>query len=209
MEYPIANHQYTWEEYQELEANSEERFEYHDGIIVAMAGGTNRHNEIVSNLVVSLKPRAKKSGCNYFSESIKLFRSNSDKYLYPDGMLTCNPLDKQTKNGVRSPLLVVEVVSKSSAQYDNGFKLKEYLQISTIQHYWIIQQDECFVLHFQRTDQDQWSVRICDQMDESISLPELNTSILLLDIYQGIEFGPEITYAEEQASRYQGESTNN
>lgn len=209
MEYPKPNMLYSWEEYQELEASSEERFEYHDGIIVAMAGGTNRHNEIVTNLVVSIKPKAKKSGCNYFSESIKLFRSNSDKYLYPDGMLTCNPLDKQTKNGVRSPLLVIEVVSKSSAQYDNSFKLKEYLKISSIQHYWIIQQDECFILHFHRYDQDEWSVRICDQMNDSLLLPETNSAVDVSEIYRGIEFGPEITYAEEQAAKYAAENPNN
>lgn len=209
MEYPIANHHYSWEEYQELEATSEERFEYHDGIIVAMAGATNRHNRIVLRTANKLLDAADKQGCDVYSESVRLYRHNSDRYFYPDLMVTCNPLDQQSKNGIWSPVIVAEVISKGSISHDLAFKLQEYFRISSIQHYLVIEQAECQVKHFIRNGGSDWKFRLYSEMTDAIELPELNMSILLSDIYRGIEFGPEITYAEEQAAKYAAENPNN
>lgn len=174
-----------------------------------MSGATNRHNRIIGRTFSHLLKAADKQGCDVFSEAVRLFRHKSNRYFYPDLMVTCNPLDRQSKNGIWRPLLVAEVISKGSVSHDLSFKLKEYFRITSIQHYLVIEQTECQVKHFIRNGGSDWKFRLYGEMSDSIDLPELNTSILLSDIYRGIEFGPEMTYAEEQASRYQGESTNN
>ncbi len=139
MNYPLPqDRSYSWEEYLQFERDTEDRYEYHDGNIVAMAGASNRHNKIVTNLILGIKPRIAGKGCDLFSETVKLFRHRSDRYLYPDLMVTCAPLDQQTKNGVRSPQMVVEVLSPHSAYGDQTFKLREYFRLPSLRHYLIV-----------------------------------------------------------------------
>jgi len=203
MSYPLPHHDHSWEEYLALEAQSEERYEYHDGEIVAMSGATNRHNNLVTNLTVALKPKVVTLGCDYYAETAKLFRHRSDRYLYPDAMVTCAPLDLQSKNGVRSPLLVVEVISKGSGHRDHGFKLREYVKLPSLQHYLIVSQEMCLVQHFRRRAEEGWDFLFYDELDQQIELPELALRLPVAEIYQGIEFGPELSEAEAAAARYE------
>jgi Uma2 family endonuclease len=192
----------TWEAYLALEADSEERYEYHDGEVIAMAGATNRHNEIVVNTSHALRSGLMAKGCKVYTESVKLYRYQSERYLYPDLMVTCNPLDLQAKNGIRSPLLIAEVLSKTNTHKHLTFKMRAYFRLPSLQHYLLISQDECMVQHFRRTVEGNFEVLLYDEMDQAIDLPELDAHLRLADIYHGIEFDPEVTYAEEEAARY-------
>ena len=164
---------HTWEAYLELEAASDLRHEYHDGPIVSMAGATNRHNEIATNCNYLLKPIARKNGCKAYAMEVRLFRYQSKKYLYPDGMLTCQPLDLQSKNGVRNPLVLIEVLSDSSREIDRSFKLREYLRLPSLRHYLLIEQKHCEVQHFRRREDESWEVLFYEEMSQQIDLPEL------------------------------------
>lgn len=200
---PLPHHDASWEEYLALEAQSEERYEYHDGEIVAMSGATNRHGKIVGHTLVGLLAAADRRGCDAFAETTKLFRHRSERYLYPDVMITCAPLDLQTKNGVRSPLLIAEVVSRTSSHRDHGFKMREYFQLPSLQHYLIVAQDLCFVQHYQRQAAGGWAFAYYDSLDQQIELTDLDTVLPLAEMYRGIEFGPEVSEAEEAAARYE------
>lgn len=204
MAYPLPQNvpPYSWEEYLDLEAHSEERYEYHDGEIVAMSGGTNRHNKLTGNIYVPLKLAADRSGCETFMENVKLFRHQSPRYLYPDAMVTCAALDKRSHNGVRQPWLVVEVLSKGSAHRDVGFKMREYFRLPSLQHYLVVAQELCFVQHFQRQAAGGWAFAYYADLAQSIELPELKLSLPLAEVYQGIEFGPELSEAEEETAWY-------
>ena len=202
MGYSLPNHDYAWAEYLKLEAESEERYEYHDGEIVAMAGATNRHNMLVPNLIVELKPASNRKGCQYYAESVKLFRFRSDRYLYPDGIITCNPLDLQTKNGVRNPLLVVEVISDGSSKKDHSFKMRAYFKMPSLRHYLLVEQVTCLVMHYRRHDSGLWDVLFYDEPDQVIEIPKLGVALSLSALYAGIEFGPEVSEAEEAAAWY-------
>ena len=194
---------HTWEAYLELEAASDLRHEYHDGPIVSMAGATNRHNEIATNCNYLLKPIARKNGCKAYAMEVRLFRYQSKKYLYPDGMLTCQPLDLQSKNGVRNPLVLIEVLSDSSRETDRSFKLREYLRLPSLRHYLLIEQKHCEVQHFRRREDESWEVLFYEEMSQQIDLPELDLRITLADLYEGVEFGPEPDVLEEEAAAYE------
>jgi Uma2 family endonuclease len=167
-----------------------------------MAGGTNRHNEIAGSCYTHLRAAAKKSGCKAYAMEVKLFRYQSKRYLYPDGMVTCNPLDLQSKNGVRSPLIIVEVLSKGTREMDRSFKLKEYFKLPSLMHYLLIEQTECEVQHYRRREDQSWEILIYDEMDQVIGLPEINLELTVSDLYEGIEFGPEVDILEEEAEAY-------
>jgi len=156
----------------------------------------------VTNLVLAIKPHAQKSSCKFFTENVKLFRYRSEKYLYPDGMYTCHPLDLQTKNGVRNPLLIVEVLSESNTNRQLDFKLREYAKLPSLQHYLLVQQAECLVTHYRRNAQGIFEVYFYDELAQVISLPEIELDLPLATLYAGIEFGPEVSEAEEAAAEY-------
>ncbi|MEM9985841.1 MAG: Uma2 family endonuclease, partial [Bacteroidota bacterium] len=110
----------------------------------------------------------------------------------------------QTKNGVRSPTVLVEVVSRSSSQYDHGFKMREYFKLPSLQHYLIVAQSLCWVQQYTRKPDGGWDFSFYDQLDQRIPLPELDLELSLSDVYRRVEFGPEISAAEEAAMQYQG-----
>lgn len=203
MAYPLSRRDYSWEEYLALEAQSEERYEYHDGEIVAMSGATNRHNKISGRIYTKLLVAADQKSCDAFVETTKLFRHRSERYLYPDAMVTCAPLDLQSKNGVRSPWLVVEVISESSSHRDHGFKLRQYLKLPSLQHYLIVSQEMCLIQHFRRRMAEGWDFLFYDEFEQQIELPELALKLPVAEIYQGIEFGAEVSEAEETAARHE------
>ncbi|GAB4413467.1 MAG: Uma2 family endonuclease [Bacteroidia bacterium] len=192
---------YTWETYRQLDEQADHRYEYHDGTIVDMASATNRHNEIAGNCYAMLRSAALAQGCKSYAMEVRLFRYQSDRYLYPDGMVTCHPLDLQAKNGVRAPLLIVEVLSESSEVADRGFKLREYIRIPSLRHYLLIGQTHCEVQHFSRSSGDApWQMCFYEDPADSIFIPELDLHLALADLYLGIDFGPEShEIAEEQA----------
>ncbi|GAB4414356.1 MAG: hypothetical protein OHK0039_22100 [Bacteroidia bacterium] len=202
MQAPDPTQHNPWETYLALEDQHDERYEYHDGEIVAMSGGTNRHNEIVGRAFACLLPIADRMSCKVFTETVRLFRHCSERYLYPDLMLTCNPLDKQSHNGVHSPLLIVEVLSKANTHKHLAFKLREYIKLPSLRHYLVVAQEECLVQHYRKNDADIFELYFYDEPDQAIGLPELSAQLRLADIYAGIEFGPEIDYAEEMAAAY-------
>ena len=198
---------HTWESYLEVEAAADLRYEYHDGTIVSMAGATNRHNEIATNCTYLLKPIARKKGCKAYAMEVRLFRYQSKRYLYPDGMLTCQPLDLQSKNGVRNPLVLIEVLSDSSRESDRSFKLREYLKLPSLRHYLIIEQKHCEVQHFRRREDESWEFLFYEEMDQQIDLSELDLRIPLTALYEGVEFGPEPDLLEEEAAVYESDGS--
>lgn len=193
---------YTWEEYLKIEEESSLRYEYHDGQIVAMAGADNAHNEIAGNCYMKLRTVTKKRTCKTFALEVKLYRHNSKEYFYPDGIVTCQSFDLQAKNGVRSPLLVIEVLSKSTRKADFGLKMREYLKIPSLQHYLLIEQDCCWVQHYRRLENQSWDVLFYDELEQKVDIPELDYQLALEDIYEGIALGPNPTVLYEANPEY-------
>jgi Uma2 family endonuclease len=203
MDQPESPASYSWETYLSLESRSELRYEYHDGEIVAMSGGTKRHNQLLGRIYAQLLPIADRQGCEAFTESVKLFRYRSDRYVYPDVMLSCHPLDQQSPAGVRSPLLVVEVLSRATEKRDRGFKMREYFRLPSLQHYLLIEQERIEAWHYQRQGKNRWELRLLTQAEEVIELPELKLRLPLSTIYHKVTLGPEPAQAEEPQAAYE------
>jgi Uma2 family endonuclease len=188
MAYPQPR-RYTWEEYLQLEAQSELRYEYFNGHVYCLAGAKTPHNEVASNCHDHLKRAARQQGCKAYLLEVKLFRRDGKRYFYPDGVVTCHPLDLQSKDGVRNPLIVVEVMSEGTRHRDQGLKLKEYLALDSLRHYLLIEQTYCLVQHYHRQVGGSWGFRNYDQFGQTIELPELALTLRVGDLYADIELG--------------------
>ena len=122
MRQPNQRRRYTPEEHFALEANSEGRHEYFDGEVFAMAGGTKSHNLITQNFTLALRAGLRGKGCQVFMEDVRLAVQNDFHYTYPGVVVTCDSADRRDPLLVRQPVLIVEVLSPSTADYDRSRK---------------------------------------------------------------------------------------
>ena len=124
----------------------------------------------------------------FVQNAVKLQVKEGKIFRIPDFLIF-----KETGNQVRyatEPLLIVEVLSDSTAKTDRTTKLNEYRQLPTLQYYLIVEQDSCFVEMYIREGQ-RWYVEFYDKMDDNISLPYLGVTLPLQSIYKKVLFQSE------------------
>ena len=141
--YPETKEDYiTFEEYLVRESESEYRSEYHDGKIVAMAGGTSRHSAIAQNsrTAISNALRAKNKKCIVYDSDFKVRLESVNKGVYPDASVICDKPEyyNNRQDVYTNPLLIVEVLSKSTRNYDKGDKFTYYRTLPSFKEYVLI-----------------------------------------------------------------------
>jgi len=132
----IAQPQYpermTPEEYLEWEATQECRHEYIDGEIIAMTGGSLPHNDITLNFYRTLYSHLRPRGCRVNVSDAKV-QANNSRYFYPDLVISCDFRDRESRNFIQHPQVIIEVLSPSTGNYDRTKKLQYYRQIASLQ----------------------------------------------------------------------------
>lgn len=175
---------YTVEEYMALEATADQRHEFYQGEIRAMAGATALHNEICLNCALGLKGAARKRGCKVFSENVQLAVADGRFYTYPDVMATCHDEDVKSERTMRNPVLLIEVLSPSTAEYDRVWKMFRYQRLPSLRHYLLVSQQYQAVEWYHRaTETADWQRQMLTMPDEAVDIPEMDTRLLLADIY--------------------------
>jgi Uma2 family endonuclease len=177
---------YTFADYEALEKADGVRYEFFDGLVVAMAGTTKRHNRLVQALGRVLYPISQRQGCQYVAENIKQKLRTGEKYVYPDLIYTCDPDDlaDETDTIVRAPSLLIEVLSASTRSQDKHDKRLEYFRLPSLQAYLLVSQTDYRVEVYERAV-DFWKYRVIEGLDAEITLPDLDIELLLADIYAG------------------------
>ncbi len=191
-------HRYTVDKYLALEEKSEVRHEFYDGEVYAMAGGTLNHNLLIDSVKDILKAQLKGKGCRVLSENMKVEVIGGVYFPYPDLVLTCHPFDLRGDNVIiRQPRLLVEVLSKSTAHHDRGFKWQRYRKMPSPWYYMLVDQYSTTVELFSRIEEtDEWINTIYESPDDVVVLPRLNRDggpceLRVSAIYDGIELIPE------------------
>lgn len=178
---------YNFAEYLALEQQENKRYEFFQGEVFAMSGGTKRHNAIAINTGIII--RQQKPECETFINDVKLELQLESHYVYPDIMLTCHAQDlaNDRESVVRYPSLVAEVLSDSTAAYDANTKKNKYLTLASLQYYLLISQSEARVEVYER-QQSFWKYRAYSKLNEEVVLKSLNISFRVADIYHKIQF---------------------
>ncbi len=193
----VKLNQKNWsvEEYLVFEAKSEVKHEYENGQIFAMAGGTPNHGAIATNMSSALKNalRAKGKKCRVWSSDLKVHIEKYSSFVYPDAMVVCGELEMKGTDAIQNPLLIVEVLSSSTASYDKGAKFRKYISLSSFMEYVLIEQNQPLVHAYSRqveeeTGRKDWSMRFALGLEESIYLKSIDCEIALTDIYEYIDF---------------------
>jgi len=181
---------YTPEEYLDFEVNSEERHEYINGEIVLMTGGMPNHNQIALNFSGTLNFALKRQPYRVFVTDQRLWIPRKRIYTYPDVMVVQGELQLQEgrKDTITNPLIIAEVLSDSTRNYDKDAKFSAYRTMGSFQEYLLIDQYTMHVEQFFKTDNKRWTFTEYDDADETISLNSLSFQITLADIYDKVEF---------------------
>jgi len=184
-------HYYTLEEYFALEKVGDARYEYWNGDIVCMSGGSPEHGQIASNIHGELHGQLKGGRCRAFTSEIAISTPTLPPYCYPDVSVACGQPAFQRIRGIGAlinPVVVVEVLSPHTEVADRGTKFQAYSAIDTLQEYLLVSQDRPFLTHYTRQDNNEWNSSDISDLAATVSLSSINCNLLLQDIYDGIIF---------------------
>jgi Uma2 family endonuclease len=177
------------EAYFQLEATSKVRHEYRAGELVEMPGGTPNHSRIILNLAVELKLALKKQPYDVFASDQRLWIPEMDSYVYPDVMVTRDPLELLAgrRDTVLNPVLVAEVLSRSTGDYDRGEKFRSYRSIESLAEFLLIGQDAPFIEHYVKTENG-WLLQDVVGTDGKLALTSVPVELELVDLFDKVAF---------------------
>lgn len=148
----LSPRRYKPAEYFALEEQSEVKHEYFDGEVFAMAGATKPHNRLVKSMMNSLDAALPGRNCEVFINDGRVVIKENYHCVYPGVVVSCDPDDERGDLLVRKPLLIVEVLSDSTAKYDRSDKFKHYRQLPSLHYYALVHQDRWLVEWFHRNE---------------------------------------------------------
>ena len=183
---------YTLAQYLRREERSKELNEYYDGIITKLPMARGPHNDIVGNMFAVLKQSLKATGKHYYvrggQQAVYLPELNFS--LYPDVLVISETPQYFDNNQVllTNPIVIVEVLSKSTKKYDRTTKFDEYKTLDSFREYVLIDQKKCHVKTHFREEPGLWRETDYKDINAVLFLKSLNCSVALADIYDNIVF---------------------
>jgi Uma2 family endonuclease len=164
------------------------RSKYIEGWVRAMTGATNRHNRVKVNCLVHLSIALKGQRCQPFDSDtkVRIRRLGRTRFYYPDLQVVCES-NAPTEVFQDTPVLIVEVLSPSTRQYDLDEKFAAYLEIPSLECYIILEQHTPVAIVMRRTEKG-FLRETYEGVEASILLPFLGCSSSLRDVYDGVEF---------------------
>jgi Uma2 family endonuclease len=172
-----------WQEKQEL------RYEYVNGEVYAMSGGTVNHGEIAVNLSTLCRNHLENSQCRVLNSDVKVSIEESNSYLYPDISVTCDERDRGATNFISHPCLIVEVLSPSTEGYDRGGKFNLYRRSTSLQEYVLVSTSEVAIDIYRRNERGRWEI-INYQASDTVELESIDLQFPIDHVFKGIIFEP-------------------
>ncbi|MCS6848603.1 MAG: Uma2 family endonuclease [Anaerolineae bacterium] len=186
-----AHKLFTPEEYLAQEEVAQVKSEFFRGEIFAMAGGTPDHNTISANAIAALSRALYAYPCRVFTSDQRIYIEKNGLYTYPDVVVVCGRLQfaPKRKDTITNPVLIVEVLSDATRDYDRGAKFELYRDLPTLQHYLLIDSDAVRVEYYRRQNGD-WLFNAYARLDDAIAIPlEAGTiELRVRDLYDKVEF---------------------
>jgi Uma2 family endonuclease len=162
------------------------RWEFDGCQPVAMTGGTVNHSRICGNLITGLRRRLRGSGCEPLGPDAGI-ATTGDTVRYPDALLTCAKVAGES-DLVPDPVVVFEVVSRTSGRPDRIIKVREYRAVPSIRRYVILEHPRGGVTVLSRTGADDDWTAAALTTEDTLAMPEIGVEVPVADFYQGVEF---------------------
>ena len=189
MALPLLKTPFTAADYLVWEADQTERHEFVNGEVFALAGAEDRHVMVSLRLASALLNHLSGTPCNVFMSDMKLSIKTLDNFFYPDIMVTCNPDDRESRMSKSEPKLIVEILSKSTANYDRGEKFVSYRHIPSLREYVMVDIDSRQIEAYRLGDQGLWVLHPVDlrAAASTLSLASVDLTLTTEQVFAEID----------------------
>lgn len=159
----------TEHEYLAWEREQPGKYQYIDGEVYAMSGGSARHSRLAARTTYVLESMFGAGPCRPFTSDLQIHIPRTGNYLYPDVSVVCGPIEqKPGTDAVTNPSVLIEVLSKSTESHDRIGKWRDYQSIESLQDYLLISQHEARIEHYQRASSGAWMYYVHSAGDEIV-----------------------------------------
>ncbi len=183
----ISKERISIEEYFAREDVSEHRSEYYCGDVFAMAGGTPNHNRITLNLASLLNLQFREGSCEAFASDLRV-QVEKDIHYTPDIAVVCGDIKfaEGRSDTIVNPVVIVEVLSESTKDYDRGSKFTAYRNIETLTDYLLVEQDSVHIEYFSKESDGTWRLREYFSAEEVVEIKSVKAIIVVKEIYERV-----------------------
>ncbi len=192
----------TAEEYLALERKAEVKSEYYNGVIYQMSGARRKHVRVAGNILRVLGNKLLERDCDVYQSDLRVcVNPQTGLYTYPDVIVTCGEekfLDNEFDT-LLNPVVIFEVLSKSTANYDRNEKFDLYRKLETLKEYVLVAQDRVKVEHFARQPSGQWLLSVAQRLDDTIKLDAIDCELQVRDVYLRVDVKEELTSLRSEA----------
>jgi Uma2 family endonuclease len=180
----------TPEQYLEIERKAEFKSEYYNGEMFAMAGASERHGLIISNVVGELRQQLKAKPCRVIANDLRLRVLPSGLYTYPDVVVVCGESQyaDSRKDTLQNPTVLVEVLSDSTRDYDRGRKFEFYRGLASLRDYLVVAQDLPHAELWTRQDESHWLLTEIKDLNQSVHLSSIDCVLKLSEVYDKVDW---------------------
>jgi Uma2 family endonuclease len=175
------------EAYLKAEQDSLIKHEYRQGLVYAMAGASNAHVLVAGNLFAMLRNHVRGSGYRAYISDTKVQIDSVKTYYYPDVAISCDQRDREFKDFLRHPCLIVEVLSDTTEAFDRGDKFNDYRNLESLQEYVLVSQTRKRVECFRKNAEGQWVLYPYSEVDE-MNLASVDFRCAIADVYEDVDF---------------------
>lgn len=193
---PQEPRRYTVEEYFKIDEASDIRHEYVEGRIIDMSGGSNRHSQIIVNVLAELRTRLRGSPCRPRESNLRVRFGKKVLYGYADAVIVCEELQFDRTAGdettLLNPRVLIEVLSDSTEAYDRGLKFERYREIESFEEYLLVSQHRPSVEVYRRQPSGLWTIQPPYRgIEATARIQSVGVELPLAEVYADVKFPPE------------------
>lgn len=196
----------TAEEYLALERKAETKSEFVDGAMFAMAGGTEEHSLIASNLIREVGTELKSKPCKVYTADMRVKIEATGLCTYPDVHVACGDsrFEDAHRDTLLNPKVIFEILSQTTAAWDRGQKFWHYRHLESLTDYVLVSQDAWLVEHYTRQPNGAWLLETLEGQGEVLHLSAVGARVPLAEIYAKTGLSPKTKPAPPPAASRQG-----
>ncbi len=184
-----ASSRITAVEYLALERQADHKSEYLNGEVFAMIGASRRHNLISLNIGAELRAQVKQRPCEVYVSDMRVKTNATGLYTYPDVVVVCGTpiFEDAAVDTLLNPTVLIEILSKTTQDYDQGGKFEHYRTLDTLQDYLLVAQHHCHLMHYHRQPHNAWLLTETRDIAGVVPLPSINCTLALTEVYAKVE----------------------
>ncbi len=185
----------TIEDYLAKEEAASEKHEYYKGEVFTMAGASINHNRIVRNALLEIGNYLNGKSCEVFPGDVRIYIEVNTLFTYPDLTIFCDEIERfeNRTDTALNPTAIIEVLSKSTQEYDRGTKFNLYRQIPSLKEYLMISSTEVLVEKYTKQSDTEWLFTAYEKAEDFYMLESVGLTVEVKSLYRNVSFEKELT----------------